>query len=130
MNQLRHELQLQRMPHMESPVMNALLNYSWPGNVRELRNVLKRTSKLSCGISIERGHLGFDSPAKTEWSLTITFPEDRSPNDVTREAKSWLVEEALRPSGGSRQGAARLLGISRYSLKHYMNSLDLDWEDN
>jgi two-component system response regulator AtoC len=130
MMHLRHELQLPGMPYLDSSVMNALVNYSWPGNVRELRNVLERALMLSDGVSIDPSHLGFDGLAKTDWTITVSFPEDRSLNDVTREVKSSLVDEALRRAGGSRQGAARLLGISRYSLKHYMNSLDLDWEDD
>jgi DNA-binding NtrC family response regulator len=62
--------------------------------------------------------------------MSVNFPHDRTLNDITREVKSALVNEALRRSNGSRQGAARLLGISRYSLKHYMNSLDLDWDED
>lgn len=128
--ELRHELQLPGMPHIGSSVMHALVNYSWPGNVRELRNVLERALMLSSGSSIESTHLGLDGVTSTDWSLTITFPADRSLNDVTKEVKGSLVHEALRRSRGSRQGAARLLGISRYSLKHYMNSLGLDWNDD
>ncbi len=130
MSQLRHELQLPGIQHIDSSVMEALVNYGWPGNVRELRNVLERALMLSNGTAIDSSHLGLDGSVRTDWSFTISFPSDRSLNDVTKEVKSSLVNEALRRSGGSRQGAARLLGISRYSLKHYMKSLDLDWEDD
>jgi DNA-binding NtrC family response regulator len=37
--------------------------------------------------------------------------------------KRFFIAEALKRSGGNRQGAAKMLGISRYSLKHYMKSL-------
>ncbi|MBI5250642.1 MAG: sigma 54-interacting transcriptional regulator [Desulfomonile tiedjei] len=128
--QLRHELQLSAEPHIDSSVMASLVSYNWPGNVRELRNVLERALMLSNSTVIETSHLGMDNSARRDWSINVTFPEDRSLNDVTREVKSSLVNEALRRSRGSRQGAARLLGISRYSLKHYMNSLDLGWGDD
>ena len=63
-----------------------------------------------------------------DWSLTVCFPTEESLNDITHNVKRSLVNEALRRSSGSRQGAARLLGISRYSLKHYMKSLGLEWD--
>ncbi len=55
--------------------------------------------------------------------FSVGFPSDQSLNEITRELKRFFINAALRRSGGSRQGAARLLGISRYSLKHYMKAL-------
>ena len=56
------------------------------------------------------------------------FPNEQSLNEIARELKRFFVNAALRWSGGSRQGAARLLGISRDSLKHYMKTLGYDGE--
>jgi two-component system, NtrC family, response regulator AtoC len=125
-SRLRAELQLAEMPEIDQTTMNTLTNYDWPGNVRELRNVLERALMLSDGQGIYMSTLGLGKVSQ-DWSYTVSFPSDRSLNDVTREMKTNLVNEALRRSGGSRQGAARLLGISRYSLKHYMNALDIHW---
>jgi DNA-binding NtrC family response regulator len=58
--------------------------------------------------------------------FSVGFPSSRSLNEITRELKRFFINAALRRSGGSRQAAARLLGISRYSLKHYMKSLGHD----
>ncbi len=127
---LRSEIQLTAMPHVSQAAMDALVNCHWPGNVRELRNVLERALMLSDNRNISLSHLGLDGSISKEWSMSVNFPHDRTLNDITREVKSALVNEALRRSSGSRQGAARLLGISRYSLKHYMNSLDLDWDED
>jgi PAS domain S-box-containing protein len=77
-------------------------------------------------ISINGAKLG---AADMDWSHTIVFPTDLSLNAITRKMKTALIVEALRRSGGSRQGAARLLGISRYSLKHYMNSLGISADE-
>lgn len=60
--------------------------------------------------------------------FSVGFPSDQSLNEITRELKRFFIEAALRRSGGSRQGAARLLKISRYSLKHYMKALSYDGE--
>ncbi|MGO9570982.1 MAG: sigma 54-interacting transcriptional regulator [Desulfomonilaceae bacterium] len=125
---LREELQIHEMPVVDREVISTLKRYDWPGNVRELRNVLERSLILSRGK-----HLGLEAlrirGGKDRQSLegdetfSVSFPNHRSLNEITKDVKRFLIDGALRKSEGSRQGAARLLGISRYSLKHYMKSL-------
>jgi PAS domain S-box-containing protein len=123
--QLRFELQLPYQPQLDATSMQILINYDWPGNVRELRNVLERSVMLSNSPAIQIIDLGGNSEVLSDWSHTIQFPKSETINDITRSMKSRLVSEALRRSGGSKKGAAKLLGISRYSLKHYLKTLDL-----
>jgi len=129
MDKLRKEMQLPSVPEIDGLAMNALINYGWPGNVRELRNVLERAIIVSGSNLITAANLALrdNSPS---WSFNLTFPADRSLNDVTRELKASLVNEALRRCSGHREDAARLLGISRHSLKHYIKSLGLLDEDS
>ncbi|MGO9572617.1 MAG: sigma 54-interacting transcriptional regulator [Desulfomonilaceae bacterium] len=130
MTLLCKDMQVPGVPAIDAATVNSLKSYDWPGNVRELRNVLERALILSGGQCIKLAGLGVDTNngnAK-DWSLTVCFPTEESLNDITHHVKRSLVNEALRRSGGSRQGAARLLGISRYSLKHYMKSLGLEWD--
>jgi len=130
MTHLCKEMQIPEIPTIDTGTVNALKGYDWPGNVRELRNVLERALMLSGGQCISLSGLGLDTNngnAK-DWSLTVCFPTEESLNDITHNVKRSLVNEALRRSSGSRQGAASLLGISRYSLKHYMKSLGLEWD--
>jgi PAS domain S-box-containing protein len=130
MTRLCNDMQVPEVPTIDAGTISTLQSYDWPGNVRELRNVLERALMLSGGQCISLAGLGLDANngnAK-DWSLTVCFPSDETLNDITQNVKRSLVNEALRRSGGSRQGAARLLGISRYSLKHYMKSLGLSWD--
>ncbi len=125
---LHSDLQLKEAPTIDASAMNVLINYDWPGNVRELRNVLERALMLSKDNKIHLHGLDLSVPEdhfRSHWHFVTEFPEGRSLNEVSRDLKQSLINEALRRSGGSRQGAAKLLGISRYSLKHYMKSLDL-----
>jgi DNA-binding NtrC family response regulator len=128
LNLLSREMELPETPAPDPAAMNAMMNYGWPGNVRELRNALERALMLSGGKGIFPAAIGV-TPADRDWSFSTGFPDGRSLNDLAKDLKRALVNEALRRSGGSRQGAAKLLGISRYSLKHYMNSLGLGWDD-
>ncbi len=133
LSQLRNELHLQKTPAISPAAMNALKKYNWPGNVRELRNVLERDLILSQGKDLDVADIGLRSRedaynSNNKTSFTVCFPCDDSLNEITQEVKRFLVNQALHKSGGSRTGAARLLGISRYSLKHYMKSLGFSEE--
>jgi PAS domain S-box-containing protein len=132
-SRLRGELHISETPAITSSALNALRRYAWPGNVRELRNVLERSLILSHGKKLSLETLGLHEvpdllPKDKKTSFGVSFPSHRSLNEITQDLKRFLVNEALRRSGGSRQGAAALLGISRYSLKHYMKTLGFDEE--
>jgi PAS domain S-box-containing protein len=136
LSRLAADLHLHKIPKVSASDMGALKRYNWPGNVRELRNVLERSLLLSpgdeldlteVGIPVDRNLTGDSKDEKSSYS--VSFPPDQSLNEITQELKRFLVNEALRKSGGSRQGAARILGISRYSLKHYMKTLGYDEEE-
>jgi two-component system, NtrC family, response regulator AtoC len=126
---IQGELQLPAVSPIDSRMMQAFMQYDWPGNVRELRNVLERALMLSGGETLTLKNLGVSlSESETEeWAIKTTFPSEISLNAVVSDFKRALIEEALRRTGGRRQEAARLLGISRYSLKHYMRSLNM-WD--
>ncbi len=125
--QLQEKQQLKQEPRIASKVWRAFENYEWPGNVRELRNVLERALMLSYHEEIELQSLGIvpDCVPRDKWVYATEFPNGESLNEITRNLKRSLVSEALRRTQGSRTKTADLLGISRYSLKHYMSSLGI-----
>jgi DNA-binding NtrC family response regulator len=123
--QLVAEMDLSHIPEVDSASMTALTNYSWPGNVRELRNVIERSLMLVSGGTITIAALDL-TDCREDWLCRLRFPESRSLNEVLEEAKRAMIVEALRRSGGKRQDAARLLGISRNALFHHMKSLSID----
>ncbi|MBM3301708.1 MAG: sigma 54-interacting transcriptional regulator, partial [Deltaproteobacteria bacterium] len=124
--QLAREMQLPHVPAIDPETVKALASYDWPGNIRELRNVLERALILSDRGGISFVDLAVSGGAPSEWSFKVTFPEQHSVNDVTDEVKRALISEALRRSEGSRQRAADLLGISRFSLFRMMKTLGMD----
>ena len=133
LSRLRKELQIHDTPVITSAAVHALKRYGWPGNVRELRNVLERALILSHGKKLNPESLGLRDTASSlpqdkKTSFGVSFPSHQSLNEITQDLKRFLVTEALRRSGGSRQGASTLLGISRHSLKHYMKTLGYDEE--
>lgn len=131
LSRLRKDLQIHDTPVITSAAVHALKRYGWPGNVRELRNVLERALILSHGKELNLETLGLRGVAASplqdkKTRFGVSFPSHQSLNEITQDLKRFLVTEALRRSGGNRQAAARLLGISRYSLKHYMKTLGFE----
>jgi PAS domain S-box-containing protein len=125
------EIEIHDRPVIGRTVMQALKAYHWPGNVRELRNVLERavilsdaqaTSLPSMILSSINGRAPLHPNERA--SFCVSFPNDSSLNEMAQELKRFMINEALRRSGGSKVGAAKLLGISRDSLKHYMKALN------
>ncbi len=123
-SQLDYDMGLPGMPLIGPEALRLLSSYSWPGNVRELRNVIERGIMLSESGKFNVGVLGRNLSDET-WSYTVSFPKDRSLHDISRDMKRSLIDEALRRAQGSKQEAARLLGISRHAFAHQLKAVGL-----
>jgi PAS domain S-box-containing protein len=111
-------------PVLDREAEERLCRYSWPGNVRELKNVLERALILSGGSALDLSTLGGAS-APFNWSVRVSFPLERSVDDLVNDLAEFLVREALRRADGKRQDAAALLNISRHSLKRRIKALGI-----
>jgi len=125
MAQLSAEMALTECPELDAEALKTLSWYDWPGNVRELRNVLERSLMLSGSKSISLSALGGDVNQEN-WSYTVSFPVGKTIHEITRDMKRSLVAEALRRANGSKQLAARFLGISRHAFAHQMKSIGME----
>lgn len=106
-----------------SPAALRLLEaYPWPGNVRELSNIIERAAILAAGRVILPEHLP-ENIQHGKASMAAPPPDASFPVTRIEDAERLAIREALRKTGGNRQEAARLLGISRrtlfYRLKQY-----------
>ncbi len=94
--------------------IDLLKSHEWPGNIRELRNVIER-AVLICRtneISLK------DFPENIENILNHNEKQG-SKTDLDLEAKEkQLIIKALQKTGGNQVRAARLLNISRNTLRY------------
>jgi len=130
---LGREMGLSQPPQVTREVLETLKGYDWPGNVRELRNVLERAliaspDQLTISDVSILPEKESASPAKDRHgdNFIIPFPENgismkSAVSDLTRK----FIVEAIRRTK-TRNQAAALLGISRYSLSHYIKRLGID----
>jgi two-component system response regulator AtoC len=105
-------------------VLNQLLSYLWPGNVRELKNVLERAMILA--------KKGLIVPE----DLPLELRNDTLDRDIDVLGKKWADNNGLLPladvernyiikvlqeRGGNKSATARILGISRSTLRDKLN---------
>jgi len=102
-------------PRLDPLVYGPLENYAWPGNVRELRNVMERALILSGGIPIEPAHLPKELTAATS-RATAPDGEDLSVAPLV-EIEKRHIRRALEHCRGNKTQAARMLGITRLTLR-------------
>ncbi|MEW6534745.1 MAG: sigma-54 dependent transcriptional regulator [Candidatus Auribacterota bacterium] len=102
-------------------VMSKLMAYEWPGNIRELENVIERSIILAKHEIVET----IDLPEQFHEDVTVLSSENDSFRLAKSEFEKKLLEDALQKSNGSVTRAARLLGISRHSLRYQMEKCGL-----
>jgi DNA-binding NtrC family response regulator len=100
--------------------MEMLKAHHWPGNVRELRNVIERAFILHAGPDeIRPEHLTPElrraAPARPKEKLVPTVDEQGL---VLDDVERKLIAEAMERSSGNQSKAARLLGVSRDTLRY------------
>jgi two-component system, NtrC family, response regulator AtoC len=99
---------------LEPETESLLLGNPWPGNVRELKNLIERLVILSTGDAIEADHL----PPPFSGSADGPAVEDVSREPRTLEAieRAYIVK-VLRQANGNKSEAAKILGITRQTLR-------------
>ncbi|MGA1825950.1 MAG: sigma-54-dependent transcriptional regulator [bacterium] len=113
--------------------MKCLFDYDWPGNIRELENVLER-----CIVLGHTDILNEDSLPKNFTKTVVTSPtqlENIPAQGFELDAYLAGIEQevllkALEKSNGSREDAARLLGISMRSMKYRLSKFNIESEVN
>jgi transcriptional regulator with PAS, ATPase and Fis domain len=97
--------------------------HDWPGNVRELRNALAYAFALATGSVL----LPSDLPPEIRTRSGEEMPPE-PPRTFTRQSDDPEAEKILRAlerAGGSRERAAKSLGMSRVTLWRRMRDLGL-----
>jgi transcriptional regulator with PAS, ATPase and Fis domain len=106
-------------PILKKTALDLLLDYDYPGNVRELKNILQRTLLLCDKAMIEPEDIAFPSQKTDSTSL----PNTDFPTLNLAETEKRMIEKAMRVSGNVQVKAAKLLGISPYSLNRKLKKM-------
>jgi len=103
---------------LSQEALQGLMDYDWPGNVRELENAIERAAVL-----------GTEETILLE-DLPETVLESGSPHqsviqyqELLRETKRKMIDQALKQADGNITQAARVLGMHPNNLHRMMRKL-------
>ncbi|MEX2113417.1 MAG: sigma-54 dependent transcriptional regulator [Pirellulales bacterium] len=138
---------------IDPQAMAVMENYDWPGNVRELESVLKQALINATGTVITKdclpevrtadaagrngstmpGHHDASSEAppnglpRSDLAAFVEAQIARSSHslhgDATAMMERYLLTRVLRETGGNQSEAAKVLGITRGSLRNKIRAL-------
>jgi len=129
------------VPAVPEPTLARLRSYPWPGNVRELQNVLKQSLLAAAGNVLAPEflppHIGPPDADKPGEAVGASTPLQAFVEERLHAGSTTLYEEALRRmerivltrvlqhTAGNQVQAARILGITRGSLRTKIRDLGI-----
>ncbi len=109
-----------KAPAVRPEALDAVRQRPWPGNVRELANAVERAVLLSRGAAL--GAEAFLLPVTPAAASVAAGPATTEAVTLNlRDLERVTIERALVATGGHRQRAAELLGISERTLRNKLN---------
>ena len=120
-----------KAPAVTTEALSLLASRAWLGNIRELANAVERAVILNRGRKLTPGDFFLDPPASEESARQVRAdaarpgaPETHASVGSTeaplnlRELERITIRRALEASGGRKNRAAQLLGISDRTLRN------------
>lgn len=106
------------------------LDYSWPGNVRELKNAVERAMIFEENPLISTKYLPIHLNGSTSspFQASVGRPPDEARSLPEMEQK--LLVETLIRTGGNQTQAARLLKITRDTLRYRIKKYQIQAKDS
>jgi DNA-binding NtrC family response regulator len=104
-----------------------VMEYDWPGNVRELRNTIERAILLESTDLILPEHLPREIlEGRRPGTSTLSSSQPKRMPISLKEAEQRAIVEALAWTEGNKSKAARILGITRQTLRNKLKAFGLE----
>src|SRR5262245_54744333 len=119
--------ELNKHVHRLSPeVTDILQGYAWPGNVRELKNVIERAMLLEAEDEILPQHLPVElvSPNTQVVKHSASVLDESFKPTSLRVMEYFFITKTLEATNGNKSQAAKLLGISRQTLREKLKGFE------
>jgi len=102
--------------------------YAWKGNIRELRNVMERVILLTEDEELKESHFGFIFENETgklseDDKFILKIPAKGIKIELVLKD---LIQKTLKITNGNQVKAAKVLGLSRCSIRYRMEQLGIE----
>ena len=116
-------------PKLSDKVRSLVVDHPWKGNIRELKNVIERAMILCKGDQITADHLILQESAghwleHMDINKVVHYLMDNSGIDIV-DLETRFVRHAMKVSDNNVSKAARLLGLSRPTLRYRLEKYNL-----
>jgi DNA-binding NtrC family response regulator len=127
---------LQRLrTRLNNPALNItaearrkLIMYDWPGNVRQLENILERSFALYPGPLLDADEMAINMPLNGSQATTGGAASSGASGEVTsltlEQIEITHIQRVLAACDNNQVAAARILGISRSTLRRKLEQAD------
>jgi len=114
-------------PVITREAITVLTNHQWPGNIRELKNVIERAVVMDRDKQITREDIIL--PEDVQPFPKVETGEPQPFHESIEGHKRYVIEDALKKSGGNQSKAAQLLGLQRTYLARLIRQLNISVKD-
>ncbi|MBW3543103.1 MAG: sigma-54-dependent Fis family transcriptional regulator, partial [Planctomycetes bacterium] len=147
LSKFRQDLAKKEVEGISPEALELLTTYDWPGNVRELQSVLKQCLLRTTGPVIVPEFLPDDLRGRRSVAFESNGEDVGVPHDlaafvaerlehdtdnlyaeVLEMMERYVLTRVLRLTDGNQSQAARILGITRGSLRTKIRSLNISIE--
>ncbi len=112
-----------RVRGITDAAIEKMMQYSWPGNVREIENVIERSMVMTTGEKLDADDIRLDMNLRPRnHGGEMTLPPGMSLDQYEQE----LIRNALKQANNNKSQAARILGLTRNSLRYRLTQMGIE----
>jgi DNA-binding NtrC family response regulator len=131
--------------YIDDKAVKRFQSYDWPGNVRELENLIRRAILLCMGdvireeyITLDQGERSLNATNRDELirylqdKLEVIIPDilrllnQKTHANIIDIVEEMLISRAMKECGYNQVKAAKMLGISRNTLRHRLKKYKIE----